>query len=362
MTYPKLLALVTFLLFAMIVVLALMKGDKSAPKVVPVIANPSTERANTAPPAISIELGHNVREVKPAAVEEVNAIEVAVVSSKEEIPVPALVPVASKSSEMLPPDVDRIEMLFSKVGPRLPFVETITYKSHVSWHKGRPAWLSDYAAHYNTSRHFIARSLNGRPDYLKQDLADGDRFNVFRKDMNISFYLLVDLSRSKMWFYAIDEDSNERFLIKSYPVGLGRVDAQRVSGLLTPRGKYSLGSKIAIYKPKMQGFYNGKKIEMIGVFGSRWIPFDKEIGNCTAPAKGLGLHGVPWHMSQDGELAEDSSSLGKYESDGCVRLATDDMEELFAIIITKPTVVELVADFGDAVLPGVEKPSTSTFQ
>ena len=88
------------------------------------------------------------------------------------------------------PEADRIEELFNKQDPRLPIVETIIYKSRVPWQKGRPAWLSDYASHYETSRHFIARSLNGSPDYLKQDLAEGNRFNVLRLDKEINFYLL----------------------------------------------------------------------------------------------------------------------------------------------------------------------------
>ena len=55
------------------------------------------------------------------------------------------------------------------------------------------------------------------------------------------------------------------------------------------------------------------------------------------------------------ELVPDESSLGKYESDGCIRLSNSDMEELFAIIITKTREVEIVKDFHLAKLPGVEK-------
>ncbi len=95
---------------------------------------------------------------------------------------------------------------------------------------------------------------------------------------------------------------------------------------------------------------------MIRIFGSRWIPFDKEVSDCTAPAKGLGLHGVPWVFNpKNSQLEQDVSSIGKHESDGCIRLSTQDVEELFSIIITKKTTVELVNDFFDAKLPGVEK-------
>ena len=114
------------------------------------------------------------------------------------------------------PEADRIEELFNKDGPKLPIVETITYKSRVPWQKGRPAWLSDYAGHYETSRHFIARSLNGKPDYFKQEVAEGARFNVLRKDKNIEFALIVDTSRCKMWFYYVDLDQKQKVLLKTY--------------------------------------------------------------------------------------------------------------------------------------------------
>ena len=72
-------------------------------------------------------------------------------------------------------------------------------------------------------------------------------------------------------------------------------------------------------------------------------------------ARGFGIHGVPWIENGQNELIPDESSLGKFESDGCIRLANADMEELFAIIITKPTTVEIVKDFHLAKLPGVER-------
>ena len=246
------------------------------------------------------------------------------------------------------PEADRIEELFNKDGPKLPIVETITYKSLVPWQKGRPAWLSDYAGHYETSRHFIARSLNGKPDYFKQELAEGARFNVLRKDKNFEFALIVDTSRCKMWFYYVDLDQKQKVLLKTYPVGLGRLDASKTSGLLTPLGKYTLGDRVAIFKPKTMATHQGKKVEMITIFGTRWIPFDAEVGSASAPAKGFGLHGTPWLPNAKGELVDQVDSIGKYESDGCVRLLTPDMEEIFSIIITKPATIEIVRDFTDS--------------
>ena len=81
---------------------------------------------------------------------------------------------------------------------------------------------------------------------------------------------------------------------------------------------------------------------MVKIFGTRWIPFDEEIDSCSASPKGLGIHGLPLHPNESGELIEDTSSIGKQISDGCIRLATKDMEELFAIIITRPTTIEII--------------------
>lgn len=323
MNLPKLLGLLTLLLFGIIGLVAIFK-------------KPAT--SSSLPPTqvpLEIALDQEVQTVRPAPPTNAKAL-------------------SANMGQMLTmgdlPDANRIEELFIKTDAKLPIVETITYKSHVPWLKGRPAWLSDYASHYETSRHFIARSLNGKPDYLKQELAEGDRFNVLRKDKNFGFYLVVDTSRCRMWFYYIDLENDQKVLLKTYQVGLGRLDASKTSGLLTPLGKYTLGDRVAIFKPKTMNFYQSKKVEMITVFGTRWIPFEQGIGKVTEPAKGFGIHGTPWVREANGTLTDSSEGIGKYESDGCIRLATPDIEELFSIIITKPSTIEIVRDFKESSL------------
>ena len=330
MSLPKLFILVTVLLFGSITIVGVLKKNKDSQQ---------GEAYTTAPYELEIEM--EVDETAAVAVVESNEPEEEF-SAEEVIDADHL------------PDADRISELYNVYEPKLPIVETLTYKSKVDWQPGRSAWISDYARHYETSRHFIARSLNGKPDYLKQNVSPGDRFNVLKKDKNLNFHLVVDILSNRMWFYYHDLDTNDRVLLRTYQVGLGRVDKSRASGLLTPLGKYSLGSKIAIYKPKTYSYHNGEKVEMIRIFGTRWIPFEEELGDNTAPSKGLGIHGLPWRAIEGGDLQEDPDSLGKYESDGCIRLTTDDVEELFSIIITKPTVIEIVKGFQNAKLPGVE--------
>lgn len=342
MLFPKVLGVIALLLFSTILLIAVWKGEKA----------PNREPKRSLVP-VEVRLDEEIKAVVPATQS---------VARARQIPKTMIAEAKAKKIEQKPPeqkreptDVNRIDELFS-LDSKLPIVETITYKSRVSWLKGRPAWLSDYASHYETSRHFIARSLHGgKPDYFKQDLAEGDRFNILKQNKDIAFYILIDNSSCKMWLYYHDKDTNERALLKTYKVCLGRPDSSKTSGLLTPLGKYSLGNKVAIYKPKMMGFHDGEKVEMINVFGTRWIPFDKEVSDCTAPAKGFGIHGVPWVKSASAGHAQDISCIGQYQSDGCIRLATEDIEEVFAIVITKPTIVEIVKDFHEAHLPGVEK-------
>lgn len=324
MNLPKLLIIVCVVLFGTIGIVAIFKKEKNY--------SPSSQPI---PVSVEIKLEEEVQVLAPAS----NSLPTATLDEKEK-----------KIQVIDLPDENRIEEFFNKTNKQLPIVETITYKSHVPWLKGRPAWLSDYASHYETSRHFIARSLNEKVDYLKQDISEGDRFNVMRLDKNFEFALVVDTSRCRMWFYYIDLDTHQKFLLKTYQVGLGRVDSSSISGLLTPLGKYTLGDRIAIYKPKVMGIYQNKNTEMLTVFGTRWIPFDKEVEGCTAPAKGFGIHGTPWIMGNGNQLVDLVSGVGKYESDGCIRLATADMEELFAIIITKPTTIEIVRDFFESTI------------
>lgn len=290
--------------------------------------------------------------VAPAAVTEAYEEEV-VVEQKEERSAQFLQPVKDEASEE---ETDLVWRLFTTGRQKLPIVETIRYKSRVSWLKGRPAWITDYASHFSTSRHFIARSLNGKRDYYTQKVSSGDSFNVLKKDL--SFRLVVDLSRCKMWFYAHDLASEETYLLKTYKVGLGRFDDDSYSGLLTPRGKFALGDKVAIYKPGMNGYFQDNEVEMVQVFGTRWIPFSEELSGEGDNPRGYGFHGAPWVYDEESEsYVEDLTTIGKYESDGCIRLAQKDMEELFSIVITKPTIVEIVTDFHDAEIPGdlVEK-------
>jgi len=248
---------------------------------------------------------------------------------------------AQKSDAPLP-SFDRINELFRLDSP-LPFVETLTYKPKVNWLKGRSAWVIDYANHFATSRYFIYRSLG------KEEARDGDRFNVLKLDYPFHFHLLLDITRKQLWLAAVDEQEDKVEWLKNYTVCVGRHDVTRPSGYLTPTGTYALGDRIAVYAPESKGYYQGERVDMIHHFGTRWIPFEKEIKNCSSPAKSYGIHGVPWVKGANG-WHEDCSSLGKNESDGCIRLKTSDVEELYSIISARAhsTTIEITHDFAKA--------------
>lgn len=313
-------------------------------------------------PAKKAEKAHQTLEVLakrvelPSELETIKTVKAEVkIETLETTPVRLVQLTENKEDDF--PDVDRIDQLFRVNGAKFPIVETIDYTSRVAWLKGRPAWIADYASYYNTSRHFIARSLNGKPDYLTQQVSTGSRFNVFRKDKNIHFYLLVDLSRCKMALYYVDLDAKERALIKTYSVGVGRIDQTKASGYLTPTGTYSLGNKIAVYKQGTMGYFLDEKVEMVRVYGTRWIPFDQEVEACTEHSKGYGIHGAPWEFHpKTKQLIENHDGIGKQFSDGSISLSLEDIEELFSIVITKPAYVVIVRDFKEAKLPGVEVP------
>lgn len=280
----------------------------------------------------------------------------------EEIPVHAPEPVVSQTpstlkpisdDSSLPADVDRMCQLFQPYPPLLPIVETVTFSSRVAWLTGRAAYLGDYASHYQTSKHFISRSLHGVGNYFSDVVSKGDRFNVFKEDKEIEFHLVLDLARLKIWVYYYDKDEDAKMLLKTYPVCAGKLNPQRRSGSLTPLGTFALGNEIAVYKEGTMGTFKNETRELVNVFGVRWIPFGREIGNCTGSSKGLGLHGVPWKRRAEGEeLVECRECIGNYESGGCVRLLTEDIEELFAVIVSKPSFIHIVRDFSEAHVPG----------
>lgn len=349
MTLQRIFLVVTILLFGAIGTLALIKKQKNKNQLQ--TQQVVTASAQTMQPAVqSFEEGPIEIDLQSLSSpsKTKNTIETGAISKA---------PVASTQVTTSDPlqGVNRIEQLFQKNSP-LPIVETIQYKAKVSWKQGRPAWLIDYASHYKTPIDFIARSINERPHYIIKNISDGQSFNILSPNKEFSFYLVIDIARCQLWLYYTDPAEQESVLLKTYRVGLGRTDKEHVSGCLTPLGIYKLGSRIAVFKPKMMGMHRQKRVELMRVFGTRWIPFEREIEGCTEPAKGFGIHGTPWDFDTDVQkLVDNGTGIGSYESDGCIRLKTEDVEELYSIITTRDAFVQIVRSIEQAKLPFKEK-------
>lgn len=232
------------------------------------------------------------------------------------------------------PSIDRIHALFAG---SLPIVKILHYKSSVAWLPGRPAWISDYSARYHTSSHFIMRSLSKSKTYQSQLIREGDEIVIFDPAISLHFFCVVDLSNCKLGLYYYDEDHDERVFLKAYSVAVGK--ARKEGDSTTPQGKYSLGSKVGIYKKGEIGYHLGRKVEMIQVYGTRWIPLEG--------ASGLGIQGNP--LIRGKERVENGQV-----TDGCIKLCREDLEELFAIVTSKPTEVIITKDFKAVQLPGRE--------
>lgn len=285
--------------------------------------------------------------MQPLLVEEVKQVQPRDVADR-------LTPLSSDSQ--VPKSLDRMALLFNPFPPTLPIVHTMTYAAKVPWLQGRPAYLGDYAAYFKTSKHFISRSLHGSGQFFSDVVSRGDRFNVIRTDHNIEFHLVVDLSRLKMWVYSYDATDGVRLLLKDYRIAAGKRCANSPSGSLTPTGVFALGNEIAVYSEGMTGYYHQKKIDMLSVFGRRWIPFAKEVAESSGPCRGLGIHGMPCRPNPiTGEWVECGESVGDYASDGCIRMLNDDITELFSVIVSRPSYIHIVRDFTQAKLPGVEQ-------
>ncbi|MGR3912781.1 MAG: L,D-transpeptidase [Candidatus Rhabdochlamydia sp.] len=250
---------------------------------------------------------------------------------------------------LLFPSVNRIEQLFSKEEDQLPIVETLTYTPAVSWLSGRSAWLGDYAAYYKTPSHFIARSLNGSCNYITPKVSLGKKFNVFKKDKPIQFSLLLDLSQRVMGFYYTDLETKEHVFLRSYPVVIGKKDAGDQESL-TPTGKFVLGDKTAVYRPGVKGLFQGKQIEMISIFGTRFIPLEPNFSQKNSLCH-FSIHGLPWSLDSESEKwREIDPVLVGDASEGSICMRAEDIEELFSIIVTRPTVIEIVKHLQEAPL------------
>ena len=117
----------------------------------------------------------------------------------------------------------------------------------------------------------------------------------------------IEVSKSQNWLLVTMKGK----FFKRYTVGTGQYNR-------TPVGTFKIVDKIV----KPSWWKDGREIpygDKENILGTRWMRI-AATGD-TPPASGYGIHGT-W----------DNSTLGQQSSAGCVRMANEDVEELFLYI------------------------------
>ena len=184
-----------------------------------------------------------------------------------------------------------IQILFSDY----PFPE-----KKVNYHIKSNDGLRKIAMKHNTSVEAVQRSNNMKLTDFNVQL--GKTFNIYVGKWEI----VISKSRKKLYLF------DDKKLFKVYGVGIGKQGR-------TPTGIFKTGGKRKKpdwYSPTGKIPYGDPK----NVLGTRWIRLIPN-GKTSRAISGLGIHGT-WSPE----------SIGKAESNGCLRLLNKDVEELFAIL------------------------------
>ncbi len=168
--------------------------------------------------------------------------------------------------------------------------------------------LSRIAKKFGTTVEAIKRSnkLN------KNNIFPNQTLHIYQAKWNIK------ISRKKYLLYLYDGED----IFKIYHIGLGRLNK-------TPTGGFKIKNRIKnpIWYPP-----NGDPVILNdnpkNPLGSRWMALEG-IDSETEGLKGFGIHGTI-----------NPESIGKNESNGCIRMVNKDVEELFSLMTlgTKVTI------------------------
>jgi len=146
------------------------------------------------------------------------------------------------------------------------------------------------------------------------DLRAGQRLKYTPKDFRIV------IERSTKRLFLLDNDG----IFKRYEVGLGR------PGQETTLGTYRVGNKQkdpTWFKP---GYGPIPPDDPRNELATRWMPMVPE------------EEGLPTDLGIHGTIAPET--IGEYDSNGCVRMYTDEVEELYDLVV-RATPVEVVEVF-----------------
>ncbi|HEX30429.1 TPA: tetratricopeptide repeat protein [Candidatus Poribacteria bacterium] len=176
---------------------------------------------------------------------------------------------------------------------------------------------TQYEVKRGDSLKLIARRFNSTPEMIMRAsrlkshlLRVGQTLNVPRPE----FTLEVDLSDKLLLL------KYKGFVVKTYPIGIGAPETP------TPTGEFRIRNKIVNptwYSPDgpiPPGDPNN-------LLGTRWMGISSQK---VSLSKGYGIHGTT-----------KPESIGKAQSDGCIRMLNGDVEELFGLVtIGTPVIIK----------------------
>ena len=175
------------------------------------------------------------------------------------------------------------------LGIRLLFSPVLTPKS-IAYEIKPGDSLAKIAREFKTTPELITKSNNISGDKI----FPGKKIKVWNAPLNI----VVDKSQNILMLKSDDE------IIKTYPVSTGTNNS-------TPTGTFKVVNKL-----QNPTWFKAGTVVPSGssdnVLGTRWLGFD---------LPGYGIHGTV-----------DPQNLGKQVTQGCVRMANTDVEELYIII------------------------------
>lgn len=202
--------------------------------------------------------------------------------------------------------------LLGKANTKILFSDYPFQSKKVNYHVQANDGLRKIAMKHNTSVEAIQKSNNMKATDFNVQL--GKTYNIYVGKWKI----VISKSRRKLYLF------DGKKLFKAYDVGIGKQDR-------TPTGSFKTGGK-----RKNPDWYSPKGKVAFGkpenVLGTRWIRLNPN-GKTSRQVSGLGIHGT-WAPE----------SIGKAESNGCLRLLNKDVEELFAILPNerKPVPVTII--------------------
>ena len=190
--------------------------------------------------------------------------------------------------------------LLGRANTKILFSDFSFPEKKINYHVKANDGLRKIAMLHNTSIETVQRGNNMKLTNLNVQL--GKTLNIYKGDWEI----IISKSRRKLYLF------DGKKIFKVYDIGIGKQNR-------TPTGVFKTGGKRKNpdwYSPKGKILFGDKE----NVLGTRWIRLIPN-GKTSRQVSGLGIHGT-W----------DPTSIGKAESNGCLRLLNKDVEELFAIM------------------------------